>query len=505
MFTRGLTLSASSQDPFAILTFCLYLSLIISVGLLARTFASRGISEFFLGGRRLGAFVVATSAVVSGRSAWLLLGFTGLAYSIGAAAVWAVVGYILVELWLFAFVGRRLRRLTGEAGDLTIPDFLSSRAGGSRAVRATAAVIILFFMVVYVASQVRAGGEALAASFLPASAGPGGPAKLLGMDVVGFGAVITSIIILGYTITGGYAAVVINDAIQAVLILGSLVLLPVVAALRFPGSVTDTLALLSPNMVDPVALSAGAAIGFVGIGLGSPGNPHILVRYMSARDERVLTRAAFYGTFWNVVMAWGALWIGLLGRAYFPGSLDLPGGRAEAVYPTLAQAQLPGWLFGLVLASIFAAILSTADSQLLVGASTVVRDIGQRLLGSSRESDDARLVRASRWVVFVLLALATILGLVWRDLVFTLVLFAWGGLGASLGPPVLLALYFRRTTGKGMLAGMIGGAIVTVVWRLVPACQSLIMELVPAFATSTLLTVLVSLWSDRSSSDARES
>jgi len=486
--------SSAGPDVWGIATFAVYLVVIITVGLAARRYASRGLGEFFLGGRRLGTFVVATSAVVSGRSAWLLVGFTGLAYSRGASAVWAVVGYILVELFLFAYVGRRLRRVTEASGDLTVPDYFASRFGGSVLVRAVAAVVILLFMVVYVAAQVRAGGEALAASFLH-----GADLELawLAADrvlpAVTLGVLLTAGIILIYTVTGGYTAVAINDAIQAVVIITALVLLPLLAAIRFPQGVVATLEALSPRFVDPCSLSVGALVGFLGIGLGSPGNPHILVRYMSARDPRMLSKAAFWGTFWNVVMAWGALWIGLLGRAWFPGTLDLPGGKVEAVYPALAQHQFPGWLFGLVIASIFAAILSTADSQLLVAASTVVRDLAQQTFARGREIPDDQAVRWSRLSVFGLLALAAVLGATVRDLIFTLVLFAWGGLGAAFGPPLLLALYWRRTSRWGALAGMVSGTLVTVVWRLTPSLKAIVLELVPAFGVSLVLTALVSL------------
>ncbi len=499
-FASTFSLAAAGTARFeginlaAAVTFALYIMVIMGVGLAVRRFASKGINEFFLGGKRFGTFVVATSAVVSGRSAWLLLGLTGLAYRIGASAVWAVVGYILVELCLFATAGCRLRRLTGEQGDLTIPDFLASRSGGSGAVRSVAALVILFFMIVYVAAQVRAGGEALAGSFLPET----GASLSLGsfavhLDAISLGALITAAIILVYTVTGGYTAVAINDAIQAVVILCSLVVLPVIAVIQYPGSVMETLNALNPDMLDPFALSAGAAIGFLGIGLGSPGNPHILVRYMCARDERRLAKAAFWGTFWNVVMAWGAIWIGLAGRAWFSTIAELPGGSVEAVYPALARSRLPSVFFGLVIASIFAAILSTADSQLLVGASAVVRDLWQRLLGKDKKIDNARLVKFSRWTVLVLLISATLLGVLVHELIFSLVLFAWGGLGAGLGPPILLTLYFRRTTAAGMLAGMITGTVVTVAWKLIPACNQIVLELVPGFAASFVATLAISL------------
>jgi len=485
--------SSMSLSGWAVGTFAAYLCLIIGVGLAARRFSSQGIGEFFLGGRRLGTFVVATSAVVSGRSAWLLLGVTGMAYSRGASAVWTVVGYILAELFLFAFLGRRLRRVTEASGDLTVPDFFASRFGASSMIRVVIALVILVFMVAYVAAQIRAGGKALAASFLHP---PGYEILWLGkvsVDAVTLGALITSAIILAYTVTGGYAAVAINDAIQAVVILAALVLVPIVSAASHPTGVLETLSALSPLMLDPLALSAGALIGFVSIGLGSVGNPHILVRYMSIRDPGALVRAAFWGTFWNVVMAWGALWIGLIGRAHFPGTADLPGGDVEAIYPMVAQAHLPSILFGLVVASIFAAILSTADSQLLVAASCVVRDLGQQTLARGREISPERLVRWSRICVLVMLVASVALGLAMPGLVFTLVLFAWAGLGASLGPPLILALYWRSTTRWGVVAGVLSGTLVTVVWRTTPALKAIVYELVPAFAVSLALTFVVSL------------
>jgi sodium/proline symporter len=481
------------MSGWALGAFLVYLCVIIGVGLAARRFSSRGIGEFFLGGRRLGTFVVATSAVVSGRSAWLLLGVTGMAYTRGASAVWTVVGYILAELCLFAFVGRRLRRVTEASDDLTVPDFFASRFGESSMLRVVTSVVILVFMVAYVAAQIRAGGKALAASFLHPAGYEITWLANLPVEAVTLGALITSAIILAYTVTGGYAAVAINDAIGAVVIIVALVVVPVVSAVAHPTGVLETLSSLSPLMLDPLALSVGALIGFVSIGLGSAGNPHILVRYMSIRDPSGLPRAALWGTVWNVVMAWGALWIGLVGRAHFPGSADLPGGDAEAIYPMLAHAHLPSILFGLVVASIFAAILSTADSQLLVAASCVVRDLGQQTLAKGRELSPERLVLWSRVSVLALLLASAALGLVIPGLVFTLVLFAWAGLGASIGPPLILALYWRQTTRWGVLAGVVSGTGVTVVWRSVPSLSALVYELVPAFAASLVLTFVVSL------------
>ena len=224
-----------------------------------------------------------------------------------------------------------------------------------------------------------------------------------------------------------------------------------------------------PAFVDPVSLGFGAWVGFVGIGLGSPGNPHILVRYMSIRDPDQLRWAAWVGTSWNVVMGAGAVLVGMAGRIYFPDVGQLLAGDTENLYPMLAQLHLHPVLFGIVVASIFAAIMSTADSQLLVAASALVRDFYQKVVKKDRRSPGRGWWFYSRITVAVLVVLALILGWLAETLVFWLVLFAWAGLGAALGPTSILALYWKGLTRAGVFAGLITGTVVTFVWSLTPA------------------------------------
>ncbi|MDX1501044.1 MAG: sodium/proline symporter [Thermoanaerobaculia bacterium] len=458
-----------------------YLLLVVGIGLWATRFSSAGIGEFFLGGRRMNRFVVALSAVVSGRSAWLLLGVTGMAYSRGASAVWAVAGYVVVELLLFLFYAPRLRRFSEAYDCLTVPDFFAARFGDrGGGLRLLLVAVILIFMVSYVAAQFVAGGKAFGASF--------------GMDPDA-GVALTAAIVLLYTVLGGFLAVSVTDLLQALFMIVALVALPVAAVTRaggLPGVVAELTA-LDATLVDPWALSAGALLGFLGIGLGSPGNPHILVRYMSIGDPDQLRTSAVVGTVWNVLMGWGALFIGLAGRVYFPDPAALPGADTENLYPTLAALHLHPVLLGLVIASIFAAIMSTADSQLLVAASSVVRDLYEKVLRRGRELPQRRLVVLSRVVVVALVALALGLGLVASEIVFWLVLFAWAGLGAALGPASLLALFWRRTTRAGVAAGIVTGTAVTLLWQSTPALDAALYELIPAFLLATVATVGVSL------------
>ena len=472
---------AIQADPLAILSFIIYLLIIVSIGIVSAKFSSSGLSEFFLAGRKLKEFVVALSAVVSGRSAWLLIGVTGMAFTIGAPAVWAVTGYITAEIFLFAFVGKRLRRYTAMMDNLTLPDFFESRfKDKSNMLRIISVVIILIFMISYVAAQFNAGGKAFSTSF--------GVSETKGI-------LITAAIVFLYTVLGGFLAVSLTDMIQAFFMIFALIILPVIVVAHAGGwgTILSILETFNPKFLDPFAFSAGGIIGFLGIGLGSPGNPHILVRYMSVSDPRALRKSCLIGTVWNVLMSWGAVFTGLVGRAYYLKPEALPGKDPENLFPFLASAHVHPFILGIITASILAAIMSTADSQLLVASSGVVRDIYQKIIAKGKSISQKRLVSLSRIVILFLVIAALIFGAVARELVFWLVLFAWGGLGASFGPPLLLALFWKRTTKAGVIAGLVSGTIVTIIWNQVSVLKDFIYELVPAFIISTFLTVFISL------------
>ena len=306
---------------------------------------------------------------------------------------------------------------------------------------------------------------------------------------------ITAGIVLIYTILGGFLAVSLTDVFQAFFMIVALVILPISAIVDRGGLAQVMMELrgIDIALVDPMALGFGALIGFIGIGLGSPGNPHILVRYMSIDDPDQLKVSAVIGTFWNVVMAAGALFIGLVGRVYFPQASLIPGGDVERLYPILAQHHLHPILFGVVIASIFAAIMSTADSQLLVAASSVVNDLYEKVVKRGEKLSQRMLVLYSRIIVVLLVVISIGIGTVASKLVFWLVLFAWAGLGASLGPTSILALFWRRTTRAGVAAGFIAGTLTTIIWYYVPALKGFMYELIPAFIIGLAATVIVSL------------
>jgi SSS family solute:Na+ symporter len=464
-----------------------YLLIVIGLGVYSARFSSAGVANYFIGGRKMGMFVVAVSAVVSGRSAWLLLGFTGMSFAMGLSAIWAVLGYIIVEFFLFFFYAPRIRRFTGKNDCITLPDFFSARFDDRRGIlRIVTVSIIIVFMVAYVSAQFVAGGKAFSASFLVSETQ---------------GIFITATIILFYTIVGGFLAVSLTDTIQGVIMVFALIILPLIAISHLGGFSVffqEASKLNDGSFFNPFALGLGTMVGFLGIGLGSPGTPHIIARYMSIGEGKSLRKVAYVGTLTNLLLALGALFTGLVGRIYFPDLALLPAADAENVYPALAQQHLNPILFGVVISSIFAAIMSTADSQLLVAASAVVRDIYEKIIKKQSEIPQQRLVIISRSVVFVLVLIALFLALAAGQLVFWLVLFAWAGLGAAFGPTSILAIFWKRTTLPGVIAGVITGATTVIVWSRISFLKNAMYELVPAFAFALLATIIVSLLTKQS-------
>ena len=478
----------------ALAAFVGFLAVLVAIGAYTARFSSAGIGNYFVAGRKMSRLVTALSAVVSGRSVWVLLGVTGIAYMEGASALWAIVGYTVVEFFLFLYYAPRLRRMAGAHDCVTLPDFFAARLGdGDRRVegllRAALALVLLLFMTAYVSSQFVGGGKAVGVSFG------------IGEE---WGILITAVVVLLYTVVGGFLAVSLTDTLQAFFMFFALVLLPVVliSAGGGWGPVMGELAAYEPGFADPLALGLGAFLAHVGIGLGSPGNPHILVRYLAISDAAQFRWAAYVGTFWNVVMGVGAVLVGIAGRAFVPEVGMLPNADEETLLPVLAEMHLPAILFGMIVASIFAAIMSSADSQLLVAASSVVRDVYQKVLRRDEEVPQRFLVLLSRVIVTILVVAALIMGFLAEELVFWLVLFAWAGLGAALGPTMILALYWRRTTAAGVVAGIAVGTGATFLWNLHPSLD--LYELIPAFFLGLAATVVVSLLTRAPSSTERD-
>ncbi len=473
----------SLGDP-TFLSFVGYLVVVLVVGLCTYRFM-KAPGDFFLGGKRLGAWVIAISERASGESAWFLLGLPGLAYASGVQAFWAVVGCAAGIFLSWTFVAPRLRAYTGRTGVLTIPSFFEERfADRSGALRVLALFVIVFFYTFYVAAQFVGAGKVLNAAF----------------DIPAFwGMVIGGVVIIFYTLMGGFLAVAITDFLQGGLMVIASVVLPLVGIAALGGWENLVTRVAS---IDPARLLAtggaagreawlGIAIGGLAIGLGYLGQPHLLVRYMALRRPDDVRKARAVAVGWVLLAYWGAAFIGLVGLGILGGGLE----DSEKVMPLLARNLVPAWIAGIIISGAIAAMMSTADSQLLVATSAIAEDLYHRAL--RRDASPATVVLMSRLATVAIGAVAFLLAWRTEQIIYWFVLYAWAGLGASFGPPLLLSLWWKRTTKAGVVAGMLTGTAVVVLWYNVPALKGFVYELVPAFTLSLLACVVVSLLGKR--------
>ncbi|MBD3366967.1 MAG: sodium/solute symporter [Candidatus Eisenbacteria bacterium] len=468
------------MDP-VLIGFIGYLFLVVVVGLIAFRF-TKTLADFLLAGRRLGAWVVAFSERASGESAWLLIGLPGLALASGFSAIWSSIGCAIGIFASWTLVARRLREQTEKLGALTLPDYFEARfRDSSHVLRIVSMAIIVFFFTFYVSAQFLAAGKVLHTTF--------------GLEPL-WGMAIGAIIILFYTIMGGFFAVAWTDLVQGILMAFAMIILPVAAWIEMGGTagIAERIAAVDPDLLTVTggetgrSLIMGLVIGSLGIGLGYVGQPHLLTRFMAIRRSKDLRKGTLIAMSWVVIAFWGAVLVGIAGLAYFgPDALT----DSEHVMPEVAKAFLPAGLAGVIISAAIAAMMSTADSQLLVATSALSEDIYHQLV--NREASQRRLVALSRIGTLVIGAVAFILARRAEETVYWFVLYAWAGLGAAFGPGMVLSLWWKRTTKWGVLAGMIVGAATSVIWHNVEALKEIVYELVPAFVLALIAVVVVSL------------
>lgn len=469
-----------------LLGFLIYFLVTVVVGF-AAVRLNRSLDSYLLADRRLGAWVAAFSERASGESAWLLIGLPGVAFVSGLSAVWVVVGCVSGIAFSWFMVARRLRTETERLDALTLSDYFEARfRDTSRAIRLVATGIILFFFTFYVAAQFLAAGKVLHAYL--------GLSPLLGM-------LIGAVLVLFYTAAGGLYAVAWTDLVQGVIMLFTLAVLPlaVLTELGGAGAVQERLAALDPAVLSwaPGATpwaAASAVLGSLAIGLGYMGQPHLVLRFMAISSPDEVRKGRVIAVAWAVIAFTGAVAVGLTGLAHYgPDALQAGGAVAdqESLMPVLAGEFMPEWLAVIMICGAIAAMMSTADSQLLASASAVSEDIYRRLINP--DADQATLLRLGRLATLAVGAVAFLLA--WRadELVYSLVLYAWAGLGAAFGPPLLLALRWRRTSRAGVLAGLITGTVTVLVWYNVPVLKAQLYEMIPGFVLSLAATVAVSL------------
>jgi sodium/proline symporter len=465
-----------------LLVFLIYLVGMVVVGIITARLASKSLDDFILGGRKMWTPVIALSEKGTDMSAWLLIGLPGQAFKMGIGAIWAGIGVWLGSLFNWVVIATPLRKLSGKYNALTVPDYFESRFDDqSHVLRITSSILIVFFFTLYVSAQVVGAGKILASTF--------NIHQIIGM-VIGLS------IILFYTIAGGFIAESWTDFFQGLIMVAALILMSVVGIIAVGGfsnvfakvGAIDSKAILLSAGNSGTALYLGLILGGLAIGFGYAGQPHIVMRYMALQDTKEVKKAAIIAMTWTTFAVAGAIFVGFIAIPFLRGEITDP----EFVTLAFAAKILPGWLVGFILAAATAAMMSTVDSQLLVATSSITEDIYRKLINPA--ASQKHLVFLARIFTVVVAIIAFVLGLSAEQAVYWLVLYAWGGLAASFGPPLILSLLWKGTTKYGVFTGMIVGAVTIVVWYNVPALKGFLYELIPGFFFSLAATWIVSLF-----------
>ncbi len=438
--------------------------------------------EYFLGGRKMGAFSTALSAAASGRSGGTMLGHAGMAYLMGIHAAWVGVGFCLVDFIGMRFLGPRLRRYTEKHNCITLPDFFAARFKDTgNTVRAISAIIIFVFMMTYLASQLLAMGLVFRA--------------VLGWSSV-IGILVAAVTVAAYCFLGGYTAVVWTDVIQAVLMILALIILPIVGVYHLGGLDAMMAALYEAKPSFTSVIPDGRFMWVVGIvfgtGLMQFGLVHTVMRWMSVKNIAELERAAPINLIANTVITWGGLIIGWVGRIMVPDIANVISGNTEMIFFNVAGDLLPPVIAGIAVAAVFAAIMSTADSQVMVASSSLVHDIYQKLIKREGELTEKQVVWGGRISVIVLMAGAYVWAMFATDGVFLLTIFAGAVLAGGVGVLLVLSLLWNRINRSGAIAGMLAGPIVAILWK-VTNLSAVISEALVGFIVGGLAIYVVSL------------
>ncbi|MFQ6678166.1 MAG: sodium/proline symporter [Fidelibacterota bacterium] len=468
------------------LAFVLYLLIILGVGFYTVRIL-KDIKDYALGGQRLGPWVIALSERASGESAWLILGLPGAALVAGLLELWTVVGCVSGIIFSWLIIAKPLRDITEKYNALTLPELLERRFNDKKGtIRILSAVIIIFFFTFYVAAQFSGAGKVLNVTF--------GLSEMQGM-------IIGAFIIIIYTMMGGFLAVAWTDVIQGVIMFGTLVILPIVAffemkTLGASGVIWDTQTLYG-GKIGWGAIAA--AIGGLSWGLGYLGQPHLVVRYMAIDSSTHIGLSRKIAFAWAIPAFFGSMFIGLIGlHIVNAGVLSFEGKMIQSVsmlpdpeklMPILATYLLPAWLAGIFISGAIAAMMSTADSQLLVSTTILTEDLVSKTL----KKPNTDYLKLSRILTVLIGILAFIMAWRTEDLVFEMVSYAWSGLGASFGPALVLMLWWKRTTRKGIIAGLITGAITTIIWVNIDSLQVLMTERLTSFVFAFIAVIVVSL------------
>lgn len=483
----------NSRMIIYIIVFACYLLAMIGIGLYFYR-KNKNVSDYILGGRKLNKWVAAMSAQASDMSGWLLLGLPGTAYVLFAGtteAIWTAVGLAIGTYLNWLIVAKRLRKYTIATNSITLPDYFQNRFGDKKGViKCISSIFVLIFFLFYTASMFSAGAKLFS--------------NVFGLSYQ-WALLIGVIVIVSYTFLGGFLAVCWTDTVQGVLMFLALMVTPIVALCKVGGTegFAASIASLGANFsLIPRTASGGInvmlLVSAIAWGLGYFGQPHILPRFMAIKSDKEIQPARIIAMIWVIITLGMAVVVGMVGAVLIPGLAD-----PESVFMSMVQQLFPAVISGILLTAILAAIMSTADSQLLVTSSAVSSDIYAGMI--NKKATPKQTLWVSRITVIVISIIAALLVCVENpepgtllakinSSVFDLVSFAWAGFGAAFGPIVLFSLFWKKTTKPAALWGIISGGVTAAFWWTMSGGIFDIYEIIPGFIISSLVIVIISLF-----------
>ena len=485
-----------------ILAFVLYFVAMIAIGVYF-FFKSKSATEkdYFLGGRAMGPWVTAMSAQASDMSAWLLMGLPGSILAFGFGQAWIGIGLAIGTAANWILVAKRLRKFSKASGDaITLPQYLSNRfASKSHTVSIICAIVFLVCFTIYVASAFVAGADVF--TTLVPSLDP-----MVAM-------LIFAAIVIVYTFLGGFNAVCWTDFFQGLLMIAALLIVPIVVGFTRelePAALTTTYYGPNGEEFKFVASFMNASwqdiLSGLGWGLGYFGMPHIIVRFMAIEKPSMVKKSATVAIIWVVLSLGAAIMIAYLGRMFvYSNGIDLSAvllaeGKQSLIFVELAKDVFPAFIAGLLLAAIIAASMSTADSQLLVAASSFASDLYKPII--RKNASNKEMMWVSRVIVILIAVIAFFIASSKGEAaqaIMDLVSNAWGIFGAAFGPVVLLSLFWKRFTYKGAVAGILVGALCDMLWLWLPVAGSTltaltgVYEIIPGFVLGGVAAIVVTL------------
>ena len=471
-----------------ILVFVAYI--VILIGIVAYSARrSKTNSDFVLGGKKISGFSLALSERATGESAWLLLGLTGLAYAEGMAAVWVALGCVSGILFLWIFLAEPLQKLTETTGALTVPGLFSAKFKGTqRSFGILSSLIIIFFFVLYIAAQFSGAGKIFNDTF--------------NIDPF-WGMVIGSSLVTVYTMLGGFITVVATDAFQAVLMVVTCVVLPIIAlgiAATHNINITEAISHASytiPLNIGTVKQATGGLLIMNGMSwaFGYTGQPQLLTRMMAMRSKKETRQSRWLAISWTLLAYAGAFMIGIIGYRLVQGGILGEAAASvakdsEKIMPVMVMTLLHPILAGILLSGAVSAMMSTASSQLMVVSSSMTEDFYIHV--TKRHIEEKRMLFLNKILTLAVGLVGFLLAITMEDTVYGLVSYAWSGIGASFGPAIVLLIFWKKLSRAGVFASLITGTISAVVWKTWLVDPSGISERLASYILAFFMAILFS-------------